>query len=68
MNTTESKKKYDDSMVDSYLEEHNIYESADLGIDIAAVIKYAREHKIALAEVPQEIVEQYTNAPAQKVG
>jgi len=65
MNTTVSKKKYDDSAVDSYLAQYNVYESSDLCIDIAAVIKYAREHHIALSSVPQEIIEQYTKAPAQ---
>ena len=68
MNTTELKKKFDDSAVDSYLESHNIYDSSDLCIDIAAVIKYAREHDIALSSVPQEIVEQHTKAPIQMVG
>jgi hypothetical protein len=68
MNTTELKKRYDDSAVDSYLDSHNVYDSSDLCIDIAAVIKYAREHGIALSSVPQEIVEQYTGASAQKVG
>ncbi len=68
MNTTESKKRYDDSAVDSYLETHNVYESSDLCIDIAAVIKYAREHRIALSSVPQEVIEQYSKTPAQLVG
>ena len=68
MNTTEAKKKYDDTAVDSYLESHNVYESSDLCIDIAAVIKYAREQGIALSAVPQEIVDQYTRTHAQMVG
>lgn len=68
MNTTELKKRSDDSAVDSYLESYNVYDCSDLCIDIAAVIKYAREHGIALSSVPQEIVEQYTKSPAQKVG
>ena len=68
MNTTELKKKYNDSAVDSYLENHNVYESSDLCIDIAAVIKYAREHDIALSAVPQEVIEQHTKTPAQMVG
>ena len=67
MNTTVSKKKYDDSAVESYLTQYHVYESSDLCIDIPAVIKYAREHHIALSSVPQEIVEQYTKAPAQMV-
>ena len=58
----------DDSAVDSYLEDHNVYESSDLCINIAAVIKYAREHNIALSAVPQEIVEQYSGTTAQLVG
>ena len=68
MNTTESKKKYDDSTVDSYLETHNVYESSDLCIDIPAVIRYAREHGIALSSVPQEVIEKHTQAPAKMVG
>ena len=68
MNTTESKKRYDDSTVDSYLDTHNVYESSDLCIDIAAVIKYAREHGIAISSVPQEIIEQYTKSPTEMVG
>lgn len=68
MSTMESKKKYDDSTVDSYLERHNVYESSDICIDIAVVIQYARKHDIALSAVPQEIIEQYSGAPAQLVG
>ena len=68
MNTTEAKKKYDDTAVDSYLENHNVYESSDLCIDIAAVIKYARENYISLSAVPPEIIEQYSKAPSQLVG
>lgn len=68
MSTMESKKKYDDAAVDSYLESHDVYKSSDLCIDIAAVIRYAREHGIALASVPQEIIEQYTKTPNQMVG
>ena len=67
MSTMESKKRYDDSAVDSYLESHNVYESPDLCIDIAAVIRYAREHNIALASVPPEIIEQYSAKPEQMV-
>ena len=67
MSTMESKKRYDDSAVDSYLESHNVYESSDLCIDIAAVIRYAREHNIALSSVPPEIVEQYSTKPEQMV-
>ncbi len=59
---------YDDSTVDSYLEHHNVYESSDLCIDIAAVIKYAREHDIALSSVPQEVIERNTKTSAQMVG
>ena len=36
MSTTESKKKYSDASVDSYLEDHDVYGSSDLCIDIAA--------------------------------
>ena len=68
MSTMESKKKYDDSAVASYLEDHNVYESSDLSINIVAVIQYAREHGIALSAVPQEIVEQYSGTTAQMVG
>ena len=67
MNTTESKKKFDDSAVDAYLENHNVYESVDLCIDIAAVIRYAREHNIPLADVPAEIIEKHTKKPEQMV-
>ena len=68
MNTMKLKKRYDDSAVDTYLENNNVYASSDLCIDIAAVIRYAREHGIALSAVPEEIVEQYTKKPSEKVG
>ena len=68
MNTTELKKKSNDSAVEIYLETHNVYESSDLCIDIAAVIKYARENYISLSAVPPEIIEQYSKAPSQLVG
>ena len=68
MSTMELKKKYDDSSVDCYLEDHNVYESSDLCINIAAVIQYAREHGIALSDVPQEIIEQYSGPTTQRVG
>ncbi|MBR5344275.1 MAG: hypothetical protein IK127_00420 [Clostridia bacterium] len=68
MNTTDTRKRFDDSVVDAYLESHDVYESSDLGIDIAAVIQYAREHGIALSAVPLEVIEQYTKAPTQKAG
>ena len=67
MSTMVSKKKYNDSAVNAYLEDHNVYASSDLCIDIAAVIRYAREHGIALSAVPAEIVEQYTRKPTDKV-
>ena len=67
MSTMVSKKKSNDSAVDAYLENNNVYASADLCIDIAAVIRYAREHGVALSAVPAEIVEQYTKKPAEKV-
>ena len=67
MSTMESKKKYNDSFINEYLDNHNVYESSDLCIDIAAVIKYAREHDIPLTAVPPEIIEQYSGDPAQKV-
>ena len=67
MSTMESKKRYDDSAVDSYLESHNVYESSDLCIDIAAVIRYAREHNITLSSVPPEIIEQNSTKPEQMV-
>ena len=67
MNTIESKKKYDDSAVDAYVDNHNVYESADLCIDIAAVIRYAREHDIPLSSVPAEIIDKYTKKPDQLV-
>lgn len=50
------------------LETHNVYESSDLCIDIAAVIKYARKNYISLSAVPPEIIEQYSKAPSQLVG
>jgi hypothetical protein len=59
---------YDDTAVDSYLEEHDVYNSSDLCIDIAAVIRYAREHGMALSDVPQEIIDKYTGPSSQKVG
>ena len=68
MNTMKLKKRYDDSAVDSYLDSHKVYESSDLCIDIAAVIKYARENCIPLSAIPPEIVEQYSKAPSQLVG
>lgn len=68
MNTMGSKKKYDDTSVDSYLEKHDVYSSSDLCINIAEVIRYAREHGIALSDVPQEIVDQYTEVSSQMVG
>lgn len=68
MSTMEAKKKYDDSAVDSYLEKNDVYNSSDLCIDIAAVIRYARDHGIALSSVPQEIIDQYTESPSQMVG
>ena len=68
MSTTELKRRSDDAAVDSYLETHNVYESSDLCIDIAAVIRYAREHNIALTEVPPEIIEQNTVRPEQMIG
>ena len=68
MNTTEAKKRSDDGCVNAYLETHNVYEPSDLCIDLAAVIQYAREHGIALSEVPAQIIEQYSKAPAQKAG
>ena len=68
MNTTELKKKSNDSAVEIYLETHNVYESSDLCIYIAAVIKYARENYISLSAVPPEIIEQYSKAPSQLVG
>ena len=68
MNTTELKKKSNDSAVETYLETYNVYESSDLCIDIAAVIKYARENYISLSAVPPEIIEQYSKAPSQLVG
>ena len=68
MNTTELKKKSNDSSVETYLETHNVYESSDLCIDIAAVINYARENYISLSAVPPEIIEQYSKAPSQLVG
>lgn len=68
MNTTELKKKSNDSAVETYLETQNVYESSDLCIDIAAVIKYARENYISLSAVPPEIIEQYSKAPSQLVG
>ena len=60
MSTMESKKKYDDSAVEVYLDNHDVYNSSDLCIDIASVIRYARERRIALSSVPQEIIDQYT--------
>lgn len=68
MSITEAKKKYDDSAVDIYSEKHDVYNSSDLCIDIAAVIRYAREHNIALSSVSQDIIDQYTALPSQKVG
>ena len=68
MNTMELKKKYDDSSVDSYLEKHDVYNSSDLCINIAEVIRYAREHGISLSDVPQEIVDQYSVISSQMVG
>ena len=68
MNTTEQKKKYDDSAIDTYVSTHNVYESSDIGVDIPAIIKYAREHNIALASVPQDVISQYTYQPSQLVG
>ena len=68
MNTTESKKKYDDSEVTSYLENHNVYESSDIGIDIAAVVQYARTHGISLSSVPQDLIDRYATKPEQLVG
>ena len=68
MNTTEQKKKYDDSAIDTYVSTHNVYESSDIGVDIPAIIKYAREHNIALSSVPQEVIRQYTYQPSQLVG
>ena len=68
MSIMEAKKKYDDSAVDIYLKHNDIYNSSDLCIDIAAVIRYAREHGIALSSVPQEIIDQYTESSSQMVG
>ncbi len=68
MSTTEQKKKYDDTAIDTYVSTHNVYESTDIGLDIPAVIQYAREHNIPLASVPQEIISQHTYQPAQLVG
>ena len=67
MNTTEQK-KYDDSAIDNYVSTNNVYESSNIGVDIPAIIKYAREHSIALASVPQEVISQYTYQPSQPVG
>ena len=64
MNTMEQKKKYDDSAIDIYVSTHNVYESVDIGLDISAVICYAREHNISLASVPQEVITQYSYQPA----
>jgi len=68
MSTMEQKKRYDDSAIDAYVSTHNVYESGDIGVDIPAIIKYAREHEISLDSVPQEVVNQYTYRPAQLVG
>ena len=61
-------KKFDDSAIDAYISTHNVYKSSDIGVDIPAIIKYAREHGISLAAVPQEVINQYTYQPAQLVG
>jgi len=68
MSTMEQKKKFDDSAIDAYISTHNVYKSSDIGVDIPAIIKYAREHGISLAAVPQEVINQYTYQPAQLVG
>ena len=68
MSTMEQKKKYDDSTIDTYVSTHNVYESSDIGLDIPAIIQYAREHNIPLAAVPQEIIQQHTYQPSQLVG
>ena len=60
MNTMEPMKKYDDSAIDHYVSTHNVYASVDIGLDIPAVIRYAREHNIPLDRVPQEIINHYT--------
>ena len=60
MNTMEQTKKYDDSAIDNYVSTHNVYASVDIGLDISAVIRYAREHDIPLSSVPQKIIDQYT--------
>lgn len=68
MSTMVQKKKYDDAAIDTYVSTHNVYESSDLGVDIPAIIHYAREHDIPLSSVPQEVIKQYTYQDAQLVG
>ena len=67
MNTTEPMKKYDDSVIDNYVSSHNVYTSVDIGLDIPAVIRYAREHDIPLDSVPPEIINQHTYRSEQLV-
>ena len=65
--STMEQKKYDDSAIDTYVSTHNVYESTDIGLDIPAIIQYAREHNIPLSAVPQEIIRQHTYRPPQLV-
>lgn len=67
MNTMEPKKNYDAEM-DSYLDQYDVYAPADIGLDIAAVIRYAKENDISLSSVPDEIIEQFSVKKEQKVG
>lgn len=68
MSTTAQKRKYDDTAVYDYISTHNIYESTDLGLDLPAIIQYARENNIPLTSVPQEVIHQHTYKRDQLVG
>lgn len=60
MSTLEVKKNYSDEAVYKYLETHDVYSHQELGIDVAAVVKYATENSISLKEVPEEIILKYS--------
>lgn len=46
------KKMKKNSDMKKYLEQHNVYESVPLGINVRAVCRYAEEKQIPLDKIP----------------
>ena len=46
----------------------DVYKGVDLGLDLPAIIQYARENNIPLTSVSQEVIHQHTFKNDQLVG